>query len=98
MARRYYPALIHKDDGTAYGISFPDFPGCVSAGDSLEECLAAGEQALNFHLEGLAEARQPIPDPSPLPVVNAAAQNDNDDGTLSPCKWFPVICREKRRA
>ncbi|MGB8365566.1 MAG: type II toxin-antitoxin system HicB family antitoxin [Rhizomicrobium sp.] len=32
----YVIALIHEEDG-AYGISFPDFPGCVSGGNSLDE-------------------------------------------------------------
>ena len=32
----FYIALIHKEPGSAYGVSFPDLPGCVSAGDSFE--------------------------------------------------------------
>jgi predicted RNase H-like HicB family nuclease len=91
MARRYYPALIHKDEGSSFGISFPDVPGCISAGDSLEECLAAGEQALNFHLEGLAEAKQSIPDASDLRAVTASAREDNDDGTLFAVQMIPAF-------
>jgi predicted RNase H-like HicB family nuclease len=39
-----YIALIHKDHDTSYGVSFPDVPGCVSAGDTFEEAVdnAAG--------------------------------------------------------
>lgn len=91
MARRYFPALIHKDEASSFGISFPDVPGCISAGDSLEECLAAGEQALNFHLEGLAEANHPIPNPSHLPAVSAAAHRDDDDGTLFAVQMVPAF-------
>ena len=29
-----YIALVHKDEGTSYGVSFPDVPGCISAGDT----------------------------------------------------------------
>jgi predicted RNase H-like HicB family nuclease len=29
-----YIALVHKDNGTSYGVSFPDVPGCISAGDT----------------------------------------------------------------
>ena len=35
-----YIALVHKDEGTSYGVSFPDVPGCISAGDTLEEAVA----------------------------------------------------------
>ena len=27
-----YVALLHRDEGSDYGVSFPDFPGCVTAG------------------------------------------------------------------
>jgi predicted RNase H-like HicB family nuclease len=44
-----YIALIHKDEGTSYGVSFPDVPGCVSAGDTFEEALANAAEALAGH-------------------------------------------------
>jgi predicted RNase H-like HicB family nuclease len=45
-----YIALVHKDEGTSYGVSFPDVPGCISAGDTLEEALANAGEALATHL------------------------------------------------
>jgi predicted RNase H-like HicB family nuclease len=45
-----YVALVHKDEGTSYGVSFPDVPGCVSAGDTLDEALANAAEALAGHL------------------------------------------------
>ena len=39
-------ALVHKDDGTSYGVRFPDVPGCVSAGDTFEEAVANAAGAL----------------------------------------------------
>ena len=30
-----YIAYLHKDKNTDYGVSFPDFPGCITAGSSL---------------------------------------------------------------
>ena len=48
MAR--YIALVHKDEGTSYGVSFPDVPGCVSAGDTLDEALRNAAEALAGHL------------------------------------------------
>jgi hypothetical protein len=35
-----YIALVHKDEGTSYGVSFPYLPGCISAGDTFEEAVA----------------------------------------------------------
>ena len=50
---------------TANGFSAytPDFDGCVAAGDSREETLALMREAIEFHLEGLAECGLPIPKP-----------------------------------
>ena len=70
-----YIALIHKDEGSDYGVSFPDLPGCVTAGQTLDEARSFAEEALALHLEGLAEDGAPIPEPSSLEVVMADPQN-----------------------
>src|SRR5881628_1609638 len=46
-----YIALIHKEAGSDYGVSFPDFPGVITAGASLDKARAMAEEALGFHLE-----------------------------------------------
>ena len=48
-----YIALIHKDADSEYGVSFPDLPGCISAGATLDEARAMAAEALAMHLEGL---------------------------------------------
>jgi len=53
-------ALIHGKPG-AYGISFPDFPGCVSGGASVDEALRRGRDALDFHVESMMEVGEPLP-------------------------------------
>ncbi len=63
-------ALIHGEPGS-YGISFPDIPGCVSAGASLDEALANGAEALAFHLEGMVEDGEAIPIPRSLDSIKA---------------------------
>ncbi len=52
MAREYV-ALIHKEPGSNCGVSFPDFPGCISAGATLEEAEAMAKKALALHIKGL---------------------------------------------
>jgi predicted RNase H-like HicB family nuclease len=64
-----YIALIHKDADSDYGVSFPDFPGCITAGSTLDEARAMAAEALAFHIEGMREDGQKIPSPSPLAAV-----------------------------
>ncbi|MGH6858246.1 MAG: type II toxin-antitoxin system HicB family antitoxin, partial [Methylocella sp.] len=52
---RQYVGLIHKEAESHYSVSFPDFPGCITAGRDLDEARAMAEEALAFHVEGLAE-------------------------------------------
>jgi len=64
-----YLALIHKDAGSDYGVSFPDFPGCVTAGSTLDEARANAAEALLFHIEGMVEDSEALPVPSALEAV-----------------------------
>jgi len=61
--------LIHKDSHTDYGVCFPDFPGCVSVGSTLEEAKKMGEEALRDHVEILREMGETIPNPRMLEEV-----------------------------
>jgi predicted RNase H-like HicB family nuclease len=58
-----YIALVHKDEGTSYGVSFPDVPGCISAGDTFEEAVALAAEALAGHLAAMRSDGDPIPTP-----------------------------------
>ena len=66
-----YVSFIHRDDDTGYGISFPDFPGCVSVGDSVDEAIRHGREALAFHVEGLSDDGEPIPPPRSIEAIEA---------------------------
>ncbi|MES0171261.1 type II toxin-antitoxin system HicB family antitoxin [Mesorhizobium sp. M0006] len=72
---RHYIGLIHKQADSDFGVSFPDFPGVVTAGTSLDDARAMAEEALAFHLEGLVEYGEAIPEPSSLEDV--MSNNDN---------------------
>lgn len=61
-----YIAYLHKDRGTDYGVSFPDFPGCITAGSTLEEARCMAGEALALHIAGLAEDGDTIPAPQSL--------------------------------
>lgn len=59
-----YIALVRKEPDSDYGVDFPDFPGCVTAGKNLEEAQTLAEEALRFHIEGMLADGQPLPRPS----------------------------------
>ncbi len=68
-----YIALIDKADDGTHGVVFPDFPGCVSAGDTYEEALRNGAEALAFHVDGMRRDGEAIPPPRGLEEVDATA-------------------------
>ncbi len=63
MAIKHYPAFLEPNGNGGYGVFFPDFPGCVSAGGSVDEALAMAAEALALHIEGMQEDGDVIPDP-----------------------------------
>ncbi len=56
-----YPVVIHKEKNSAYGVSVPDLPGCISAGNTLDESLVMIREAIELHLEGMIEDGEVIP-------------------------------------
>ena len=70
-----YIALIHKDADSEFGVSFPDLPGCVSVGATLEEARINAEEALLLHVDGMVEDGEAIPAPSTLDEVMANPVN-----------------------
>jgi len=83
---RHYIALIHKDPDSAYGVSFPDFPGCISAGDTLHEARAMGEEVLALHVEGMSEDGDAIPEPSSPEQIMADPENRDGVAILIPLR------------
>lgn len=57
-----YTVIIEKGE-TSFGAYVPDLPGCVAVGESKEEVLQLIREAIEFHLEGLKEQGQAIPQP-----------------------------------
>lgn len=56
-----YPVIIHKDKNSDYGVTFPDLPGCFSAGETIEEALANAREAAECHIEGILLDSEPVP-------------------------------------
>ncbi|MCM2477799.1 type II toxin-antitoxin system HicB family antitoxin [Rhizobium sp. CG5] len=83
---RNFIGLIHKDADSDYGVSFPDFPGVVTAGTDLDDARRMAEEALAFHVEGMIEDGDAIPEPSSLETVMADPDNRDGVAILVPLK------------
>jgi predicted RNase H-like HicB family nuclease len=55
---------IHKDPGSSYGVCVPDLPGCITAGDTIEEALIMAKEAIELYLEGMLDDGRELPDPT----------------------------------
>jgi predicted RNase H-like HicB family nuclease len=64
-----YIAYLHKDRDSDFGVSFPDFPGCVTAGKTLDEAYRMAVEALTLHIAGMIEDGDAIPEPSSLDAL-----------------------------
>jgi len=52
----YYIALIHKEPGSGYSISFPDIPGVTAVANMLDEAMREASVALDFAFENWSGA------------------------------------------
>lgn len=73
-----YVALLRKQPDSDFGVDFPDFPGCVTAGETLEDARRMAAEALQLHIEGMIEDGDAIPAPSRLDEI--MADPDHRDG------------------
>jgi predicted RNase H-like HicB family nuclease len=82
MAQDVY-AVLHEENGI-FGISFPDFPGVVSGGETAEEAIARGRDALAFHVAGMIEDGDPLPSLRSLSELrkDGSLREDFADGVL----------------
>ncbi|MGR3219704.1 MAG: type II toxin-antitoxin system HicB family antitoxin [Candidatus Anammoxibacter sp.] len=52
-------------------VPFPDFPGCITAGNTIEDAKQMAIEALNFHVKGMLEDGKKIPVPSHLQHITS---------------------------
>jgi predicted RNase H-like HicB family nuclease len=57
-------AVVLERAETNFSAYVPDLPGCIAAAESQEEVLELIREAVDFHLEGMREAGEEIPQPS----------------------------------
>jgi predicted RNase H-like HicB family nuclease len=72
-----YIAIVHKDPKSDFGVSFPDFPGCITAGKNIDEAKDMAQEALALHIQGVVEDGEQLPSPSKLEeIMNAQDYSD----------------------
>ena len=55
--------VVYEQTPSGYSAYVPDLPGCVAAGETREDTERLIRGAIAFHLEGLRELGEPIPEP-----------------------------------
>lgn len=73
-----YIAFIHKEPDSIYGVSFPDMPGCFSAGDTIDEAVRNGVDALSGHVRMLEADGDPIPFPRDFDAIMSDIELEED--------------------
>jgi predicted RNase H-like HicB family nuclease len=66
-----YIAIVHQEGDSAYGMTFPDAPGCFSAADEIDDLFAMAAEALELWAEGMREDGLPMPEPRDLSKLKA---------------------------
>ena len=64
-----YIAIVHKEAKSDFGVSFPDFPGCITAGKNIDEAKDMAQEALTLHIQGMLEDGEKLPGPSRLEEI-----------------------------
>ncbi len=64
-----YIAIVHKEAKSDFGVSFPDFPGCITAGKNIDEAKDMAQEALTLHIQGMLEDGEQLPSPSRLEEI-----------------------------
>ena len=61
-----FAIVVHKDEGSSYGVTVPDLHGCFSGADSLDDAFVAAQEAVLLHLEGMLADREALPKTQPI--------------------------------
>lgn len=59
---RFQVRPLSAEEGGGYLVEFPDYPGCIADGDTPEQAVAEGSDALKSYLATLDELGREVPD------------------------------------
>lgn len=70
-----YPIVIEPgSETTAFGVIFPDLPGCFSAGDTLDEAIQNASDAAALWIENALDSGEKVPEPSSFDEVRSNSE------------------------
>lgn len=73
-----YIGIVDHVPGSAYGISFPDAPGCFSAVDEMADIFAMAQEALAAWTEAMVDAGHVLPSTRDLATLRADSALSDD--------------------
>lgn len=89
---RYIALLDYEDDGVH--VTFPDLPGCVTAGENEADAINAARDVLALHLWGMEEDEEVPPEPSTIKELADRKKLQDNETFLLVDTFMPAI-REK---
>ena len=84
-----YPIILYpveENGASSYSVLIPDFPGCVSHGDSEQDALENARAALDLHVQALIESGQTIAEPSTVDQV----KDESEPGAIYALVELPL--------
>lgn len=85
-----YFAIVHKDEESAFGVVFPDLPGCYAAGGTYEEAIRNAGAALRLYAEAELSAGRKLPEPRNYATLYADRQI-REDAAVAPFVGVPLL-------
>jgi predicted RNase H-like HicB family nuclease len=87
-------AYIRKEEGSDYGVEFPDVPGCVTVGHTVDEARAMAAEALAGHIAILESDGEPVPVPSTMEALKD--DPNREDAVLILVDLLPDFLKAER--
>ena len=66
---RTYSIVVDPDPDGGFTVTVPALPGCITQGESIEECLAHAQEAIELYIEDLVASGEPVPEEKQPPQV-----------------------------
>lgn len=86
MRKATYLGVFEPTVAGGYSVYFPDLPGCISAGNTMEEAQMQATDALGLHFYGMEKDGEQIPEPSSNPEIDPETESGY---FISPVTIFP---------
>lgn len=90
MRKLTYLAVLEPADDGGFGVYFPDLPGCISYGRTIEEAQEMAREAVGLHIYGLEQDGEAVPAPS-----ESLDSEEISGCIISPVMVFPDLVKNE---